>query len=90
MYVDNERTSVSSPDRFLSMLGSEGLVTNPNINTIYVDGISITCDNNPRKYMWTYASGLFQDKIIDTCCPCNNASMGTELPSLLEMFISLL
>ena len=57
------------------MLGGGGLVTNPSIDTIYVDGISITCDNNPRKYIWTYGSGLFQDKTIDTCCPCNNASM---------------
>ena len=69
-----------SPDGFPPMLGGGGLVTNPSIDTIYVDGISITYDN-PRKHIWTYAGGLFQDKTIDTCCPCNNGSMGTEVPS---------
>ena len=70
-----------SPDGFPPMLGGGGLVTNPSIDTIYVDGISITYDNNPGKHIWTYAGGLFQDKTIDTCCPCNNGSMGTEVPS---------
>ena len=41
------------------------------INSHYVDGVSITY-GNPRKHIWTYASGLFDDYNDNGAynCPC--------------------
>ena len=36
--------------------------TSSTINSPYVDGVSITHGQNPRKHVWTFASGLIQFK----------------------------
>ena len=64
-----------SPDAFLPYN------SNPNIDAIYVDGISITYDSNPRKHIWTYACGAFADGANRWSCTCNNGSTGTTVPS---------
>ena len=41
----------------------------------YVDGASITYGSNPRKHVWTYASGIVEYLINHKySCPCNNGS----------------
>ena len=39
------------------------------IDDLYVDGISITHGPSPRKHIWTYAAGVYESMIFDTC-PC--------------------
>ena len=52
-------------------LGSpDGFYTN-SIDTYYVDGISLTHGSNPRKHIWTFASG-YQDKYNNNRCPCGS------------------
>ena len=38
---------------------------------IYTDGVTITYDN-PRKHIWTYTSGQYEQDIGAAGCPCNN------------------
>ena len=44
-----------------------------NIDSCYVNGISITHGSSPRKHIWTYAVGLTSDDVPypNNCCPCN-------------------
>ena len=44
-----------------------------NIESCYVDGVSITYGSSPRKHIWTYANGLTSDNVpfLQNCCPCN-------------------
>ena len=41
-----------------------------NIDSMYVDGISITYGKNPRHHIWTYAAGAYQSGTAASCCPC--------------------
>ena len=44
-----------------------------NIDSPYVDGVSITHGASPRKHIWTYAAGLLKDSASDglsLSCPC--------------------
>ena len=50
-----------SPDGFPPDLGGYVLVNNPNIDNIYVNGVSITYDSNPRKHVWTLGVGVVAD-----------------------------
>ena len=45
-----------------------------NIDSCYVNGISITYVSSPRKHIWTYAGGLTSDNVPYPfyCCPCNS------------------
>ena len=49
-------------------------VQSNNIESTYVDGISITYGSNPRRHVWTYAGGEddFQAGLDD--CPCNTGN----------------
>ena len=68
-----------SPDAF-------GINSN-NIDSCYVDGISITYGSNPRKHIWTYAGGLTSDNMPypELRCPCNNDN--TNAPGYKPNFI---
>ena len=58
-----------SPDAFHSYQGNGG-----DIDSFYVDGVSLTHGSNPRKHIWTYVGGLMSDNSIyalSTKCPCN-------------------
>ena len=50
----------------------------PNIDTAYVDGISITHGQSPRYHIWTFASAIakvFSSEIMDhDICACTNTS----------------
>ena len=46
------------------------------IDSVYVDGVSITYGNAPRKHIWTYANGVnivHSDGTLFNC-PCNNGN----------------
>ena len=48
------------------------------IDDVYVDGVSITHGASPRKYIWTYAAGVFEYASRRDDCPCNG---GTPPPA---------
>ena len=54
--------------------------SNDSIDGYYVDGVSITHGNNPRKHIWTYICGQYEQRTNYQNCPCNNGSKAT-LPS---------
>ena len=45
-----------------------------NIDSRYVEGISITYGSNPRQHIWTYAGGKEELSTNSNDCPCNNGS----------------
>lgn len=63
---------VNSPDAFLSLESDHNNISNP-----YVDGISLTHGNNPRKHIWTFAAGSneYGDKFGCPCGKQSNAAM---------------
>ena len=49
---------------------------------MYVDGVTITYGNNPRKHLWTYIAGLSEHSLTAGHeCPCNIESQGDPPPS---------
>ena len=68
-----------SPDAFLRRASCPAPCT---IDNIYVDGVSITHGASPRKHIWTYAAGIYENGTIDvdraSTCPCNGT--GGESP----------
>ena len=62
----------ASPDVFFSGIN--------NIDSYYVDGISITYGSNPRQHIWTYAGGVIEIQLVSYCCPCNSGSSATPPP----------
>ena len=69
-----------SPDGFPPNLGG-GYLYNPNIDNIYIDGVSITYGSNPRKHIWTLGVGNFDYSTCVYCCQCNTGSTETTVPS---------
>ena len=52
------------------------------IDSYYVDGISITYGQCPRKHIWTYACGVNEGSVNKYACPCNtNYSGGRNVSS---------
>ena len=47
-----------------------------NIDSPYIDGVSITHGTNPRNHIWTYIGGLYEDGASITACPCNTGYSG--------------
>ena len=63
-----------SPDAFSSThCPAPCTIDNP-----YVDGVSITHGASPRKHIWTYAAGVYENEGRDTC-PCTG--YGTSSPA---------
>ena len=59
-----------SPDAFRSYYRNRALTIDQN----YVDGISVTHGQNPRKHIWTFAAALHEISSTHptTLCPCTN------------------
>ena len=59
-----------SPDGAGPNLGN-GIKLNTEIDQIYVDGVSITYDENPHKHIWTYMGSAFEQtsNIRPYVCP---------------------
>ena len=54
-------------------------ISNPSINSIYVDGISLTC-GNPRKHIWTFAAALDEVGTYPQYnCPCTNLNQANSV-----------
>ena len=51
------------------------------IDTAYVDGVSLT-HGNPRKHIWTFASGVSEGYASVSICPCD-AQQTLSLPSFM-------
>ena len=47
----------------------------PTMDSVYVDGISVT-HGNPRQHIWTFAGGLSEDTSVcpECACPCDSNS----------------
>ena len=75
-----------SPDSFPPNLGGYVFVNNnPNIDNVYVDGVSTTYGSNPRKHniILTLGVGVVDNVANVFCCPCNTntGSIGTTVPA---------
>ena len=44
------------------------------IDSYYVDGVSITYGSNPRQHIWTLSGGQYETHLSGNGCPCNNGS----------------
>ena len=50
---------------------TDAFVNYNKIDSPYVHGVLIPSGNNPRKHLWTYAAGTFENKSVSYNCPCN-------------------
>ena len=44
------------------------------IDSYYVDGVSLTYGSSPRKHIWTFVAGLFDNVTAKYNCPCSSGS----------------
>ena len=51
------------------------------INSFYVDGVSIVYGKNTSRHIWTYAVGLHERQRDSHACPCNTNYTGTIEPN---------
>lgn len=51
------------------------------IETVYLDGISLTYGSNPRNHIWSFAASISE---VFTTCPCSTGS-SNSLPSFVGM-----
>ena len=67
---------VGSPDAFGSETGNRS-----NIDTYYVDGISLTHGSSPRQHIWTFACAVSEQEQSPTnICPCTNTALSSMVP----------
>ena len=59
---------LSSPDAFYTYYRNRQLT----IDDLYVDGVSLTHGQNPRKHIWTFAAALDETHYGVNACPCTN------------------
>ena len=64
-----------TPDAFYSFV----IYNKTTIDSIYVDGVSVTY-GSPRKHIWTYAGGATQDDKAEDECPCNTGNIKSQVP----------
>ena len=56
-----------------------GTGDNHNINSYYVEGVSIT-RGSPRQHVWTLMAGITEANAGSSSCPCNNGSTVSVVP----------
>ena len=64
----------------------DGQDTNPNIDSFYVDGVSITHGMSPGQHIWTFAAAQHESlepALSNNSCPCINIDIQTviDIPS---------
>ena len=60
---------------------TDAFISNLKIDTIYVDGVSLTHGSSPRQHIWTFASALNEDEqYSDSKCPCTNTIISDMVP----------
>ena len=47
-----------------------------NLNSYYVDGVSIT-RGSPRQHVWTFAAGVYENRVHNSNCPCSTGTTST-------------
>ena len=66
-----------SPDAFWPYYNNRALT----IDQTYVDGISLTHGQNPRKHIWTFVAALHETLGHPNClCPCTNTHNHVAIP----------
>ena len=50
------------------------------IENLYVDGVSLTHGQSPRKHIWTFAAGPDETGVSQRYCPCNTHYTGVVPP----------
>ena len=55
-------------------------IQSSNIDSCYVDGVSIIYGSNSRQHIWTYTGGLTETHLDSYSCPCNNGSSASPPP----------
>ncbi|XP_019860023.1 PREDICTED: uncharacterized protein LOC109588296 [Amphimedon queenslandica] len=55
---------------------TDAVYTNININSAYIDGVSIT-RGSPRQHVWSYIAGYQSNINIGSACPCNTGATST-------------
>ena len=48
----------------------DGFHNRPNINDIYVEGVSLTHGTSPRSHIWTFANAQDETQSDNSVCPC--------------------
>ena len=56
----------SSPDAFIPFYRNHGLT----VDDSYVDGVSLTHGQRPRKHIWTFAAAVDETESTASRCPC--------------------
>ena len=73
-----------TPDSFFPYYYSlvTPMYTPKTIDSVYVEGVSITYGSAPRKHIWTYVNGLnlMYEGAAQYSCPCNNGNSGVPPP----------
>ena len=60
---------------------TDAFYSNPNIDTNYVDGVSLTHGNHPRQHIWTFANAINEDdQNPANKCPCTNTAISNFVP----------
>ena len=70
-----------SPDAFWQYFQDQSLTIDDN----YLDGVSITYGNSPRKHIWTFAAAVHEVTSNHFVCPCTKTD--TEFTGIVPPFI---
>ena len=74
---------VGTPEAFGNtnpLANSSRGTSNPNIETYYVDGVSLTHGTSPRQHIWTFAAAVNEDNHnINDNCPCINTTISSSI-----------
>ena len=65
-----------SPDAFNSYYSNRAIT----IDSFYVEGVSLTHGQRPRKHIWTLAAGADETNFNQYHCPCNTRYTGVVPP----------
>ena len=75
---------VGTPDAFgltNANVNSGRQSNNPNIDTYYVDGVSLTHGSSPRQHIWTFVCAGDENEGNPTFkCPCSNTPVSNMVP----------
>ena len=62
-------------------VGTTDAFHNPNIDSYYVDGVSLTYGSSPRQHIWTFVSAHDEDdQRPNSKCTCTNTAISNTVP----------
>ena len=78
---------MGTPNAF-GNVGSDHDTSNPNVDSYYVDGVSLTHGSSPRQHIWTFASTANADHWYPYLkCPCTNTDISSSMVSYPPPFV---